>query len=101
MSEGLTHIQGERVWKSIAEHNQRGLGHGEPYYDITKIKDVYHFWKLDTEQNAYLHVKSDERFRPLFEEGRQLDDELLEQRRIARGGDIDWIVFSKHKRDNL
>ena len=35
MAEKLTHTQGELVWKSISEHNQRGLGHGEPYYYIT------------------------------------------------------------------
>lgn len=89
MTENSTYIDGERVWKSIAEHNQRGLGHGEPYYLITKVNEMYHFWKLDTEQDDYLHMKSDEDFRTLHEEGRRLDDELLEERHKARGDVFD------------
>ncbi len=70
-------FQGTHIWKSPMEyHNEHTFMHGYPYYQISKIDDVYYLWELDLknpDSPDYRIMKEKNSFRPLYDEGMELN----------------------------
>lgn len=71
---------GSQVWKSMLEyHNKWTFMRGYPYFQITRVDDVYYLWELvldNPDDVTYRIMKKSDDFDPLYEEGRNLEDEV-------------------------
>jgi hypothetical protein len=69
-------IMGKQVWKTIGEYyNDKMWIRGYPYYQITKVNDVYYLWELDKDNPdsmKYNLLKKSTDFSPLYDEGLEL-----------------------------
>lgn len=71
---------GSQVWKSMLEyHNKWTFIRGYPFYQITRVDDVYYLWELvldNPDDVSYRIMKKSDDFDPLWEEGMQLAEEV-------------------------
>lgn len=76
----LSIFSGTHVWKSMLEyHNKWTFMRGYPYFQISRVDDVYYLWELvldDPDNVTYRIMKKCDDFNPLFEEGMKLAEAL-------------------------
>jgi len=76
--EELTIHSGDLIWKTIIEYYyENAFIRGYPYYQITRVNDMYYLWELKLEDpNAYDYriIDQNEDFSPLNEKGMALGD---------------------------
>lgn len=72
--------QGVHIWKSHKEYyGKYRFLHGDPYYQITQVGDIFFLWELDNNEPDsanYKIMKQSNNFNSLWEEGMKLNNEI-------------------------